>query len=271
MQELKDYLKSNFKKQYTDETILPTLYFKPKGKAEARILIIGSEHGDKIHGTKAMIELMHRLKENPLEKTHFDFIPVIDTEGYPNNRTIIGNEGFGKPVYLDAGYSTNKMPEQIKELLEKIEPDYDFAIQLNTAFKEEQPLINGYYMIPQIKIDVNEDGKRKLNFNPRFKDLIGTLLNTLEEKNIQLQTESDKGYIGDGRVLVNPGLVFPGIEEHDAIELKTRNAFAMRCQKKGVNSLELVTLAHKITNEPNNEIIRAHKVVLDSLIRFYEL
>jgi len=274
MKELKDYLKSNFTEQYSDKTILSILYFKPKQKVEAKILVVGSEHGDKIHGTKAMIQLMHELYKKPLEKTQIDFIPVIDTEGYPDKRTVIGNEGLGKPLYLDSGYKTNKMPEQIKDLLDKVNPDYNLALQLNTAFKEEMPLINGYFIVPQINKKIVEKGdefKTQLKIDSRYKDLIGTILNSLNKNEIQLLTENDNGYLGDGHILAMPGLVLPGIEENNSFELKTRNVFARKCQKKEVLSLELVTLAQKITTEPNNEVVRAHKVALDTLVKLYEL
>ncbi len=265
-------LKSNFSKHYSDKEILPTLHFKPKGKAEKRVLVIGSEHGDKVHGTLAMIDFMHQLNDKPLKKLHMDFVPVIDIKGYPGKRTIIGDEGFGKPKYLDAGYRSHDMPEEISCLLNKISGDYDLAVQLNTVFKEEAPLINGNYVVPQIQTEIVEvDGKFKQRFNmgPEYMDLVGAVINGFASKGVSLLTASEQGYLGDGHVLGRPGLVIPGEEDNDgSITPKTRNLFSLKCAKNNIASLEIVSLANKL--EPNNKAAAVHKIALETLVKLYE-
>ena len=268
MKELQDYLKKNFKKNYSEAGKLMKLSFEPIGRLEQKLLIVGSEHGDKPFGTKAMARLMKELKEMPLLKTQVDFIPVIDMKGYPSCRTIIGDEGLGRPMYLDGGYRSKDVPEEIKDLMKQLTQEYDMAVQLNAVFREEAPLMNGYFAIPQVKAVVN-DGKQIIKIHPGVKDVVGSVINAVKEAGFDLLTRSDKGHVGDGHVLYAEGLVLPGFKDGEKVEFRTRNAFALTCENKGLSAVILYALSAGF-GTLNDDAVNAHKAALDALVRLYE-
>jgi len=57
--------------------------------------------------------------------------------------------------------------------------------------------------------------------------------------------------------------------EYDKIELKTRNAFLLACEKRGIEAVVLVALASEMQN--NDEAEGAHKAALDAVLSLYEL
>ncbi len=270
MKELKKYLRKEFPKQYKKVGTLVKLTFKPYSKVEKRLLVIGSEHGDKPFGAKAMIDLMQDLKQNKLEKTLIDFVPVIDVKGYPSKRTIIGEEGFGKPVYLDKGYTTTKKPKEILDLINIINASYDLAVQLNASFKDEAPILNGYFAIAPINT-VTVDNKKRLVYDSVVKDVLGTVINNVKIKGFELLTADDNSYLGDGHILYGKGLVLPGIKDGDKISFKNRNAFVLKCAEKNVPAVLLYAAATSFVSKERSDAIEAHKTALEALIKLYEL
>lgn len=268
MQEILKYLRKIFPEQYSRVGKLARLRFEPSGTIESRILIAGSEHGDKPFGTAAMIQAMGELNAKSLEHTLIDFVPVIDIKGHPDKRTIMGDAGFGKPSYLDNGYFSDKMPAEIKDLVSMLH-GYDMAIQLTASFREEAPLINGYYVMPQVSSEMC-DGKRKTRISPVSNDLSGSIVNSLKRKGIKLLDKSMNGRLGDGHALFRPGIVIQGVENNGEIECRTRNAFLLKCLQNGMEAIISVAIADKFSSAPKNQVVDAHKAAIDAVVAFYE-
>lgn len=269
METLREKLQSQFKEEYSEYGLLPFLKFKASGEECNKFLLVGSEHGDKPYGTKAMLNTAKRLKKSPLKNITIDMIPVLDTEGYPSKRTIVEEFGLGNSLYMDAGYELEHKPHQIKALLALMdEVKYNFAFLLGSSNKDEAPIINGFYMVPQLKVE-----EQNLGFlYPYSKDLVGAVVHALKGKGIPvLNKKPEDVYLGAGHMLFSEGFVIQGIPTEDKKsikEFKTTGGFLKSAAVRGVPALALYALSsHK---EREYQPTKALQAALESIINVYE-
>src|SRR3989338_3312561 len=100
---INETLEKEFSENYAEEGLLP--YLSIEGvNPQKRMLIIGAELGDDTYSANAILKFAGSLKGSPMQATTVDLVPVLDTAGYPDKRTVVSYEGMGKPIYLNAAY-----------------------------------------------------------------------------------------------------------------------------------------------------------------------
>lgn len=251
--------------------ILPMVSFEPSGSLESKILFIGSELGDLTSGTQAIMRFAHELKKNPTKNTKIDMIPVLDTEGYSGKRTIVGDEGFGRLLYMDAAYNIRYVNEQIKELCKVLDDTkYDLAVLLSSFNSEDASLFNGYFIMPQVATDEEGEAKKIRLFNERIHDLAGSILSGVNRANLPVLKTQNR-YLGGGYMLLKPGVVLSGIKEGDEIkELRTKEGFLSACEYRGIPAIAAYALSSTTNNEFNEAAVRSHFIAMQNITDFYE-
>ena len=266
MEKLKQELQNfNFK-----DGVLPMISFEPSEDLESRILFIGSEVGDLTSGTKAIMKFAYQLKANPLKKTKIDMIPVLDTEGYPNKKTVVGDEGFGRVLHMDSAYNAKYANEQIRELCKVLDTKYDLAVLLSSFNIEEIPLFNGYFIMPQVSTGEERDVKRIKLFNEKLHDVMGSVLSSLSRANLPVLSPKSR-YLGGGYALLRPGIVLSGVKEGEEIkEFKTREGFLSACEYRNVPAISAYATSSVIDQEINNAAISSHLIAIQNIANFYD-
>lgn len=274
MNALKSYLEKNFGEIHRYVGELPIISLHSKGEAENIILLVGSEHGDKPHGTKALISLAEKIRDKPLIHTQIDIVPTLDTKGYPFKRTSYADAGFGAPLTLDKAYylPEDKRPAQLRNLFTILNEVYDLSLMLTTTYTSESPLINGYFVLVQGETR-QEDGKEYFSIsNPFINDLSGTILQTLKNENISSLDKSEDGFLGEQYLLLKNGVVVEGDIEKTKLgkkvkKLEIKNGFLKSCKARGTPALILSALA---SSENDASAITAHEKALEAMIKMHE-
>lgn len=274
MSSLKKYLAKKFEGIHQYVGSLPIISLKPKGEAENVLLFVGSEHGDKPQGTKALLSLAEKLRDEPLSKTQIDIIPVLDTKGYPAKRTSYGDGGLGLPLSLDKAYGLpeNERPQQLKNLFTILNERYDLGLMFTTSYADEAPLVNGYFVVVQAE-SVEEKGKEVISFgSPILKDISGSILNKLKNEGVSLLDKSEKGFLGGHYLLVKEGVVAEGEIEKTKLgkvvkKVEVKSGFLRSCRARGIPALILSALATSIDDLKS---VEAHEKALEATIRMYE-
>ncbi len=263
MEKLKEELsRFNFK-----DGVLSMVSFDPYGDVESKILFVGSELGDLTSGTKAMIQFAYHL--NPRKKTKIDMIPVLDTKGYPDKRTVVGDEGFGRILHMDSAYNDKYANEQIKELCNVLDTGYDLAVLLS-SFNDDQSLFNGYFVMPQVSTEEEKGVKNIKLFNEKMHDLMGSVLSGLNRSNLPILMTSSR-YLGGGYALLAPGIVLSGVKEGEEIkEFKTRDGFLRACEYRNVPAIAAYSISSTLNRELNEKAVASHLVTIENIVNFYE-
>ncbi|MBI2672930.1 hypothetical protein HYX19_01600 [Candidatus Woesearchaeota archaeon] len=253
-----------------NDGILPMVSFEPLENLESRILFVGSELGDLTSGTKAMIKFAHKIKENPLKKTKVDMIPVLDTQGYPDKRTVVGDEGFGRILHMDSSYSDKYANEQVRELCNVLDKGYDLAVLLSSFSDDQGALFNGYFVMPQVSTEEERGVKSIRLFNEKMHDIMGSVLSGLNRSNLPV-LKTPSRYLGGGYALLAPGIVLSGIKEGEEIkEFKTRDGFLRACEYRNVPGIAAYAISSTLNRELNEKAVASHLVTIENIINFYE-
>lgn len=262
-------MKSHFRKNYSECMGLPVLSFMPLGKAESKILFIGSEHGNMPFCAEAMLDKAKEIADGRLYRTQIDMIPVIDKAGHPVKSTLMGLEGFDSPSYLKDSVLSQEIPEIVSGLLSMLsDSSYSLVVQATSLFKEDFPFINGYFAVPQVKAEHLENGGTRLIVKPATNDIMGTLVHAVQRADYSLQTMHNQGRVGDRHIILSEGVLAPVTNYEGQSIIGTRNLVQLACEKKGIESVLLVSAAGKY--EGNAEARDSHKAAIESIIRLYE-
>lgn len=247
--------------------ILPMISFEPSEDLESKILFVGSELGDLNSGTKAMVKFAYELKKNPTKNTKVDMIPVLDTEGYPDRKTVVGDEGFGRLLNMDSAYNDKHANKQIEELCSILDgTKYDLAVLLGSFNFEESSLFNGYFIMPQVATEEN----KIILFNERMHDLMGSVLSSISQAKLPV-LRPQTSYLGGGYILLGPGIVLSGIKEGDEFkELRTKEGFLSACEYRGIPAISAYALSSTVNNDLNELAVRSHFTAVQTIIKFYE-
>lgn len=262
---IKKALKDDFPANYREIGDLVLLEFRAKNPKK-RLLFVSSDHGDEISGTHTLIKKALQLSKQFVLWTDIDIVPVVDVEGYPDKKTTIGYSGFGQQKYLDSAYFMESPPQALRNLqtLLKAKP-YDLACMLNSRFKDDAPLLDGFFVEPQIEV---RDEKLAFSFK-EASDLIGFILHSLAKNECAL-LNADEGYLGGGYSLFKKGLVIPGREENEKVIWETMLGFNRYCQQSNVPSLALTTVSSKTDEGLQKGSLKAHESALEAIIEFYQ-
>lgn len=260
--ELKQFFKKDFPKNYSEIGELVLLEF---GQSQTRLLFIASDHGDEISGSQNLQKKALELANSSFVGIGVDIIPVVDVDGYPTARTAFSYSGFGKQRTLDTAYSDENAPAAIKDLKTILTAKkYKIVCMLNSRFREEAPLLDGFFVEPQISIT---DGK--LSFDPEISDLAGFIAKNLNDAGCPALSRHSNGYLGGGYSLFSKGIVIPGREENGTIVWETMLGFNKYCQQNGIPSLALTSISSKVDEELQKESMKSHGIAIDAVIRFY--
>ncbi|MFA5887353.1 MAG: hypothetical protein WC852_01420, partial [Candidatus Nanoarchaeia archaeon] len=163
MKKWQKIIKSHFGKNYSDHEGLPVLSFIPRYEPERKILFIGSEHGSMPFCAEAIISKAQEIADGNLYRTQIDMIPVVDTAGHPAKSALMGLEGFDSPSYM----GSQEMPGQVSSLISMLNNSpYSLVVQATALFREDWPFINGYFAVPQVKLNPMENKRTKLIVKP---------------------------------------------------------------------------------------------------------
>lgn len=260
---IKKALKDDFPANYREISNLVLLEFRAKNPKKS-LLFLGSDHGDEVSGTHTLVKKALQLSKGLLLGVDIDILPIVDVEGYPDRKTSVGYSGFGQQKYLDSTYFMESPPEVVRNLqvLLKAKP-YSLACMLNSRFKEDAPLLNGFFVEPQIEV---RDEKLAFSFK-EASDLIGYILHSLSKNDFAL-LNTRKGYLGGGYSLFKKGLVIPGREENEKVVWETMLGFNKYCQQSNIPSLALTTVSSKTDEGLQKGSLKAHETALEAIIEF---
>lgn len=265
MKKWKRIIRSHFGKNYSEHGELPLLSFIPRCEPERKILFIGSEHGSMPFCAEAIIGKAKEIADGRLYRTQIDMVPVIDKAGHPNKSTLMGLEGFDSPSYI----GSMEIPGEVSSLISMISSSsYSLVVQATALFMEDWPFINGYFAVPQIKANYIENKGTKLIVKPVTRDIMGTLLRAVKKADYPLQTMHNEGKVGDRYILLNEGVLAPVTNFEGQSIIGTRNLIQLACEKKGIESLLLVSAAGKYGG--NADARDSHKAAIESIIQLYE-
>ena len=263
---IKEQMAKQFKENYAEQGVLPYLRidWNLPGK---RILMVSGELGDDQYGPSAMMDFARLLIHEPSQSSSFDIVPVLDLEGYPDNRTVLGYEGMGNPMYLNTAYTTKDRPEQLKGLEGMMkESDYELAVLFRTVHKEDYPAVNGYFGFTQVRQD---DEKQKLDFPIGARELVLSIGNRFGREGLPVHMPSDGPYLGDGHVVIGPGFVVQGLEVEEegeqTIKYSTRDGFLRVAQSPAA---VLNIISSKVRPE-EYDTKRAYQIALDTVKQIY--
>ena len=265
MKKWQKIIKSHFGKNYSDHEGLPVLSFIPRYEPERKILFIGSEHGSMPFCAEAIISKAQEIADGNLYRTQIDMIPVVDTAGHPAKSALMGLEGFDSPSYM----GSQEMPGQVSSLISMLNNSpYSLVVQATALFREDWPFINGYFAVPQVKLNPAENKRTKLIVKPVTRDIMGTLLHAVKKADYPLQTMHNEGKVGDRFIFLNEGVLAPVTNFEGQSIIGTRNLIQLACAQKGIESILLVSAAGKY--EGNADARDSHKAAIESIIRLYE-
>ncbi len=263
--ELKQFFKKDFPRNYSELGELVLLEF---GQAEPanRLLFVASDHGDEVSGTQSLVKKALELANSSFIGIGVDIVPVVDVEGYPTVRTVVGYSGVGQQKALDASYFDESPLPVIKDLRNILTTKkYDIVCMLNSRFKENTPLLDGFFVEPQISV---ADGK--LCFvHQETSDLAGFIAKSLNDTGCPVLNRHLNGYLGGGYSFFSQGLVISGREENGKVAWETMLGFNKYCQQNGIPSLALTSISSKVDEELQKESMKSHGIAVDAVIRFY--
>jgi len=245
------------------ESGLVVFKIKPKFETKHKILLVGGEHGDKPYATKAILGVCKKLK-NELKNLEITAIPVLDVKGYPTKRSIIGDEGFGKPIYMDRAYFFKNPPKEIIDFFSVINQNsYDLAALLSSVNKEELLIVNGFYAIFPFNKEVKE-------YSTIAKDVAGSVVQKLKEEKIKLLRRKEPN-LGGGYILLSEGMVVENYTEMNTEKLKEKNQFIASCILRKIPAVAFYALSSEEENsEENKKAIFSLEKAIETIVKIYE-